>query len=161
VPISTKLRVTDGTAKKTYEQLVLVSGLRQFLPFVIMLSAPTPPPLTLQLFLDFFVLSQKLFPRVWHLFKHIKLLANQIFFVESGRLSVGLPLAGNCYLFYHPKGWQKKTADKAKYPKQSSTRNSGINGIEDVCLKADYKERKKDYTIFHHLLFSAFKSIFR
>jgi len=26
-------------------------------------------------------------------------------------------------------------------------RNSGIDGIEDVCLKADYKERKKDYTI--------------
>jgi len=62
VPISTKLRVTDGTAKKTYEQLVLVPGLRQFLPVVIMLSALTPPPLTLQLFLDFLVFLPNFFP---------------------------------------------------------------------------------------------------
>ena len=31
----------------------LVSGLRQFAPFITMPSAPTPPPLTLRLFFDF------------------------------------------------------------------------------------------------------------
>jgi len=38
------------TAKAIFERLYLVPGLRQFAPFVTMPSAPTPPPLTIQLF---------------------------------------------------------------------------------------------------------------
>jgi len=41
------------TAKTFFERLYLVSGLRQFTPFLAMPLAPTPPHLNLQLFLDF------------------------------------------------------------------------------------------------------------
>ena len=49
------------TAKGIYERLVLVPGPRRFVPFVTMSYAPTPPPLTLHLFLDFPVFSFNLF----------------------------------------------------------------------------------------------------
>jgi len=45
--------VIDVTAKAFFERLYLISGLRQFAPFVTMPSAPTSPSLALRLILDF------------------------------------------------------------------------------------------------------------
>jgi len=42
----------EVTAKANFERLYLVSGPRQFMLFVTIPYAPTPPPLTLQLFLN-------------------------------------------------------------------------------------------------------------
>jgi len=52
VPRSTNVSAIDVTAKAFFERLYVVPGLRQFAAFVTMPSAPTPPPFTLQLFLD-------------------------------------------------------------------------------------------------------------
>ena len=54
----TDLSAIDVTAKAICE---LVPGPRRFAPFVTMSCAPTPPLVTLQLFLDFPVFSPKLF----------------------------------------------------------------------------------------------------
>jgi len=43
----------DVTAKALFARLYLVSGLRQFAPFVTMPSAPTSPLLALRQFIDF------------------------------------------------------------------------------------------------------------
>ena len=48
-----KLRPLSVTAKAIFERLYLVPGQRLIALFVSMPSAPTPPPLTLRLFLDF------------------------------------------------------------------------------------------------------------
>ena len=48
-----KVSAIDMIANAIFERLYLVPGLRQFAPFVTMPSAPTPPPLTMRLFLDF------------------------------------------------------------------------------------------------------------
>jgi len=46
-------RNTRENEKAVFERLYLVSGQLHFVPFVTMPSAPIPPPLTEQLFLDF------------------------------------------------------------------------------------------------------------
>ena len=43
------------TTKAIFERLYLIPGPRQFATFVLIPYAPTAPPLTLQLFLDFSV----------------------------------------------------------------------------------------------------------
>jgi len=48
-----KLNAIDNTEITFFERLYLVSGLGTFGPGVNCLCAPTPPPFTLQLFLDF------------------------------------------------------------------------------------------------------------
>jgi len=53
VPRGTKLSAIDVTAKALFEHLYLVLGLSPFEPRVNCPYAPTPPPLTQQLFLDF------------------------------------------------------------------------------------------------------------
>ena len=53
VPRGTKLSAIDMTAKTIFECMYLILGLRQFAPWVNCPYAPTPPPLTQQLFLDF------------------------------------------------------------------------------------------------------------
>jgi len=52
-PRRPKLSAVDVTAQTIFERLYLVSGLRQFAPFVTTPYAPTPPPLTMHLFVDF------------------------------------------------------------------------------------------------------------
>ena len=47
-----KLSAIDVTEKAIFDCLILVPGQHYLAPFVIMPYVPTPPPLTLQLFLD-------------------------------------------------------------------------------------------------------------
>ena len=51
--VTGKVSAIDVTAKKIFERLYFVLGLRQFVPRVNCPYAPTPPPLIQQLFLDF------------------------------------------------------------------------------------------------------------
>ena len=53
VPGKFKASAIDMTAKTIFECLYFILGLRQFVPRVNCPYAPTPPPLTPQLFLDF------------------------------------------------------------------------------------------------------------
>ena len=64
VPRSAKLSAIDVTAQEIFGRVYLVPGPHQFAPFTTMPSAPTPPPLTEQLFLDFPVFSPSFFPGV-------------------------------------------------------------------------------------------------
>ena len=63
LPRRVKVSATDVIAMAIYEHWVLVPGRRGFARLFIMPSAPTPPPLTLQLFLDFCVFLQRGGPR--------------------------------------------------------------------------------------------------
>jgi len=62
VPRRSKVSATDVTAKTICELSVLVLAWRSVAKFTCMPSAPTPPPLNLELFLDLPVFSFKLFP---------------------------------------------------------------------------------------------------
>jgi len=53
VHLGAGLSAIDVTGNIFFEPLYLVSGLRNIALFVTMPSAPTSPPLALQLFLDF------------------------------------------------------------------------------------------------------------
>ena len=48
-----EVNAIDVRREAFVERLYLVAGLRQIVPFVTLPSAPTSPPLALQLFLDF------------------------------------------------------------------------------------------------------------
>jgi len=52
-PRRSKMSTINVTTETFFEGLYLVRGLRQFMPFFTMPSAPTPPPLSLRPFLDF------------------------------------------------------------------------------------------------------------
>ena len=56
VPRCTKVSAIDVTAWTIFERLCLVPGLGKFGPWINCPCAPTPPPLTRQLFLDFRVI---------------------------------------------------------------------------------------------------------
>jgi len=56
VPRVAQVSAIDVTEKTIFERLYLVPGLRQFAPRVNCPCAPTPPPLTERLFLDFRVI---------------------------------------------------------------------------------------------------------
>ena len=56
---SPRLSTILATAMDNYARLVMVAGLRRFAPCFTMPHAPTPPPLTLQLFLNCPVLSSR------------------------------------------------------------------------------------------------------
>jgi len=62
MPRVAKLSAIYATAKAILERLYLVPGLCQFASFVFIPSAHTPPPLILQLFLDFSAFD--FYPRV-------------------------------------------------------------------------------------------------
>jgi len=80
-----KLSAIDMTAKAIFAHLVLVPRPRRFEPFATKPYAPTPPPLMLQLFLDFLVFWLKLFPGVAHQF--LSQHGRQVIWLSPGTLT--------------------------------------------------------------------------
>jgi len=62
LPRDAKVSAIDVTAKAIFERLYLIPGLQKCAFLVTIPYAPAPPPLTLQLFLEFLPFGQKICP---------------------------------------------------------------------------------------------------